>query len=110
MEKSRVVDVLCANLQIEAIGEQVERAVITRAVSAVYSHVPPFVWDIVCSAADGIDSKDVDAVIEGISRSITTHAKMPWIPEMIRKQVIDQVLTTIRQALKVDAYIEALAK
>lgn len=110
MEKTKVVEVLCANLQIPGIGETIERALVNRAVGAIYSHVPPFVWEIVGNAADGIDSKDVDSVMEGISRSLAAYAKMPWIPEMVRKQVVDQVLETIRQALHVDSYIEALAK
>lgn len=110
MDKATVVDALCAELKVPGVGDTVERAAITRCVAAVYDHVPPFVWDIVVTAADGIQEQEVDAILESISKTVAARANMPWVPVSIRKQVVDQILATLRTSLKVDDYLQALAK
>lgn len=110
MDKATVVDALCAGLKVPGIGETVERAAITRCVAAVYDHIPAFVWEIVVSAADGIQEEEIDSLLDSISRTLASRANMPWVPVSIRKQVIDQILATLRTSLQVDDYIEALAK
>jgi hypothetical protein len=110
MDKSKVVDALCANLQVPGIGDTVERAAVTRAVSSVYDHVPVFVWEIVVDAADGLDPGEVDALLEAVSKTVAARVKMPYLPESVRKQIVDQLLGILRTSLKFDEYIEALAK
>ena len=106
--KTQVVDALCKNLQIPGIGETIEHVVVERAVTSIYDHVPPFVWTIVVTAADGLQPVEIDAIVAGISDSLAKYAKLPWLPEIIRKQVIDQVLATIRQSLHIDNYLAVL--
>ena len=52
VDKTTVVDALCAGLKLPGVGDTVERAAMTRCVAAIYDHVPLFVWGIVISAAD----------------------------------------------------------
>jgi hypothetical protein len=110
VDKATVVDALCAGLKLPGIGDTVERAAITRCVAAIYDHVPLFVWGIVVSAADGIQEEEIDSLLGSISRTLAARANMPWVPVSIRKQVIDQILATLRTSLQVDDYLEALAK
>lgn len=110
MDKSTVVDALCANLQIPGVGDTIERAAITRAVSGVYDHIPVFVWGVVVTAADGLDSGEIDALLESVSKTVAARVKMPYLPEIVRKQLIDQLLGLLRSSLRFDQYIEALAK
>jgi hypothetical protein len=110
MDKATVVDALCANLQIPGVGESIERAAVTRAVSGIYDHVPVFVWGIVVTAADGLDSGEIDALLESVSKTVAARVKMPYLPESVRKQLVDQLLDLLRSSLKFDQYIEALAK
>jgi hypothetical protein len=35
---------------------------------------------------------------------------MPYLPESVRKQIVDQLLGMLRSSLRFDQYIEALAK
>lgn len=110
MDKATVVDALCKNLQIPGIGESVERAAITRAVSSVYDHVPVFVWGIVVDAADGLDSGEIDALLASVSKTVAARVKMPYLPEIVRQQLVDQLLGILRSSLRFDEYIESLAK
>lgn len=110
MDKSTVVDALCKNLQIPGVGESVERAAVTRAVSSVYDHVPAFVWGIVVDAADGLDSGEIDELLASISKTVASRVKMPYLPEVVRQQLVDQLLGMLRTSLRFDQYLEALAK
>jgi len=110
MDKATVVDAICSGLKIPGIGESIEHAAVTRCVASVYDHIPVFVWQIVVSASDGIQEEEIDALLESISRTLAARANMPWVPVSIRKQVIDQILATLRSSLQIDAYLEALAK
>lgn len=106
--KEQLINTLCDNLQIPGLTDNgfAERALVEKTVGAVYEHVPPFVWGIVISGADGFDVKEVDAIVSGIADSLAKYAKVSWLPETIKREVIRQVLDTIRKALRVDEYLK----
>lgn len=110
MDKVTVVDALCKNLQIPGVGETVERAAVARAVSGVYDHIPAFVWGIVVDAADGLDSGEIDALLASVSKTVSARVKMPYLPEIVRQQLVDQLLGMLRTSLGFDQYIKSLAK
>ncbi len=88
MTRQLVIDSLCAELKIPGIGGAIERTLVTKTISAVYDHVPPFLWDVVISGADGFTPQEVDSLIGTISQSVARYVKVSWLPESIKQEVV----------------------
>ena len=103
--KAQVVAAICANLQLPGVNDVLEQSGVERAVGLVYDHLPPFVWTYVVTAVDGLDANEVDEILASVSATLAKHAKMPWIPESIRVELIGKVLAIIREAAGLDRYL-----
>jgi len=103
--KEQLIQSLCDNLDIPGIGDTIEHALVARTVGAVYDHVPPFIWKVVIDGSDGFSKQEVDELIGEISRTLAKYAKVGWLPESIRAEVIRQVIGTLRDAMQLDKYL-----
>jgi hypothetical protein len=103
--KEQLIQSLCDNLDIPGIGDTIERKLVEKTIGAVFEHVPPFIWKVVIDGSDGFSKQEVDELIGSVSNTLAKYAKIGWLPESIRAEVIRQVLSTIREAMQVDAFL-----
>ena len=103
--KAQVIAAICANLQLPGVNDTLEAEGVGRAVGLVYDHLPPFIWTFVVTAADGLDTHEVDDIMDSVSRSLARRANMPWVPESLRAELIKRVLAIVRETAQIDRYL-----
>jgi hypothetical protein len=93
-------------LDLPVLSEASEQQMIASAVSSVWLYVPPFIWHVMASAADGISPRDLDAICNQIAELAADRIHWGPIPHSIRAAVIRQVVNVIREYSQVDRFLE----
>lgn len=96
---------------VKESGEQcILRKVVLRVDNFLYNNLPNELYDMVRSVDKGISDKEAKKLIRRLTRIANDKLDIPYVPEMIEKQIYRLVISTVINAARKDSVFEQEAK
>lgn len=92
---------------VKESGEQrILRKVVLRVDNFLYDNVPNELYDMVRSVDKGISDKEARQLIRRLTRLANDKLDIPYVPELVEKQIYRFIIATVINAARKDSVFE----
>ena len=102
ISRQQFVNTVNQHLDLPFFGEAAEAHMIDICVGTLWSYIPAVVWDTAANAADGLTAAEIDHLLEGAVDLAAKNMRISYIPEAIRRQILQQLVVWLREYCQID--------
>jgi len=108
--KQQLIAAINESLDLPFVSEQVEGALIERAIGEIIDYIPPAFWPLLADATRGVNHELLRRVVGAVSQIVIDALPMPLLPASIKANLVTSVANLIIERAQQGMALPGLVK